>query len=293
MSTVSQSLISAGRLASQLQQALSLFNHVEWVESTSSTNADLIQRARSQTGQLMRPWLLGAHLQTEGRGRAGRTWQNRAGAHLMFSCAFDVFVPSRSLATLSPLAGIAACEGLRQLLPTQHQQALTLKWPNDLLWYGAKLAGILTEVTRASTAPGSTDHHVIVIGIGINLDDARALSQSLNRQIADWRGVCDDCPDIQAHRHADIVAQIAKAWYEAMNQTTAFGFQDLAPRYAKVDALAGQHVCILDNGKTLHSGTACGINEQGQLLVRTLHGVEAISVGEVSVRPTQQRQPIS
>ena len=118
---------------------------------TGSTNADLIQRARSGTGSIVRPWLLGAHLQEEGRGRAGRTWQNRAGAHLMFSCAFDIFLPARSLATLSPLAGVAACEALRSLLPARHRVALgTTKWPNDMLWYGAKLAGILTEVTRAA-----------------------------------------------------------------------------------------------------------------------------------------------
>ncbi|MCQ9617614.1 biotin--[acetyl-CoA-carboxylase] ligase [Paenalcaligenes niemegkensis] len=288
MSYVLPPLGSANRMASQLEQSLNLFNHIEWVERTDSTNGDLIQRARSGSGSIVRPWLLGAHLQDRGRGRAGRTWQNRAGSHLMFSCAFDIFLPARSLATLSPLAGVAACEALRRLLPARHQVALALKWPNDILWYGAKLAGILTEVTRASTAPSSADHHVVVIGIGINLDDARSLSQSLNRQVADWSTVCQDCPDIQAHRHADLVANIARAWYETMNQTTAYGFDNLSSRYAEVDALSGQNVSIIDNGRTLYSGIASGINETGQLLVRSALGCEAISVGEVSVRPTHR-----
>ena len=288
MSNETLPLTSANRLRSQLQQALESFNHIEWVERTGSTNADLIQRARSGTGSIVRPWLLGAHLQEEGRGRAGRTWQNRAGAHLMFSCAFDIFLPARSLATLSPLAGVAACEALRSLLPARHRVALSLKWPNDILWYGAKLAGILTEVTRASTSPSSADHHVVVIGIGINLSDARALSQTLHRHVADWQDVCNDCPDIAAHRHADIVATVAKAWYQTMNQTTAYGFNDLHTRYAEVDALQGQNVSIIENGQTLYTGIADGVNETGQLILRTARGNEAISVGEVSVRPTQR-----
>lgn len=288
MSHATQQPISVKRLTSQLQQPLDFFGHIEWVERTGSTNADLIQRARSNSGQIVRPWLLGAHLQDQGRGRAGRTWQNRAGAQLMFSCAFDIFLPAKSLATLSPLAGIAACEALRSLLPARHQIAMRLKWPNDVLWYGAKLAGILTEVTRASTAPSSTDHHVVVIGIGINLNDARSLSQSLNRQVADWEGVCTDCPDIPAHRQADIISTVAKAWYHTLNHTTAYGFDNLPARYADVDALVGQNVSIIDNGQSLLSGIASGINETGQLLVRNAQGYEAISVGEVSVRPTQR-----
>src|SRR5690606_28485961 len=124
-----------------------------------------------------RPWLLGAHLQHHGRGRAGRTWQNRPGANLMFSCAFDVFLPPQHLPTLSPAAGVAACEALRSLIGPAYQHQLTLKWPNDLQWKFAKLAGILVEVTRSGTSRISSDHYVAILGIGINLDDARALSQ--------------------------------------------------------------------------------------------------------------------
>src|SRR3546814_19071195 len=91
-------------------------------------------KTRTSQLRLDRPWLLGAHLQEKGRGRAGRTWQNRAGANLMFSCAFDVFLSPKLLPALSPLAGIAACEALRELLPPAPRQHLTLKWPNDLPW---------------------------------------------------------------------------------------------------------------------------------------------------------------
>src|SRR5690606_25701844 len=78
-------------MAAALREALPQFRQVDWVEHTGSTNADLLERARRPGGPPDRPWLLGTHLQSRGRGRAGRTWQNRVGANLMFSCAFDVF----------------------------------------------------------------------------------------------------------------------------------------------------------------------------------------------------------
>src|SRR3546814_14434760 len=68
---------------------------------------------------------------------------------LMFSCAFDVFITPQQLATLSPLAGLAACEALRELVQAQHRKHLSMKWPNDVQWHYAKLAGIL-EIGRAS-----------------------------------------------------------------------------------------------------------------------------------------------
>src|SRR5690554_5338975 len=114
-----------------IRKGLPEFRQVEWVGLTDSTNADLMERARAESGVLARPWLLGAHLQTRGRGRSGRSWQNRSGANLMFSCAFDVFLPPARLATLSPYAGLVATETLRGLLTASNRPLLTMKWPND------------------------------------------------------------------------------------------------------------------------------------------------------------------
>src|SRR5690606_15402853 len=151
-----------------------------------STNADLMALARAEQGQLARPWLLGAHLQERGRGRGGRSWQNRAGANLMFSCAFDVFLPPRRLPTLSPLVGVAACEALRALPSPSHRVHQRLTAHYAIQWRHAQLAGILGESTRGGASRLSPDHHVAIIGMGITLEGARALSQSLKRRVADW-----------------------------------------------------------------------------------------------------------
>lgn len=280
-------LASPAIICKQLQSQLPFFPTVSWVEQIDSTNSHLLGLARSSSssGQLMRPWLLGAHAQSNGRGRGGRTWHNKSGAHLMFSCAFDVFLAARQLATLSPLAGIAATEALRSFLPIQETSKLSLKWPNDIQWHQAKLAGILTEVTRAGTSSLSRDHHVVIIGIGINLNDAPALSTSLNRPVADWSTIVADVPVLKDITAAEIVVRIAQAWYKALNEVTAFGFKNLAQRYRKIDGLIDQHLNIINHNTITLSGIGAGINDQGQLLIRQGQQTHAISVGEVSVRP--------
>lgn len=276
-------LLGPDDMASGLRARLPQFSHVEWVERTMSTNADLYTRARNNTGCLARPWLLGAHLQDKGRGRAGRTWQNRPGANLMFSCAFDVFLPPRQLPALSPLAGLAACEALRSVISKENCTRLAMKWPNDVQWQSAKLAGILVEVTRAGTARLSPDHHIAIIGMGINLQDARALSQSLNRRVADWAEISGHDPLAATATATGIVTRIAQAWYSSLNDVTAHGFDRFPMRYSEVDALAGKSIDVVDDGKLLQTGIACGVNTHGQLRLRTPAGEHTVSVGEISV----------
>lgn len=264
------------KLADQVRQRLPHFGAVDWVDETGSTNADLLERARLQVGgRGLRPWLRGAHLQNTGRGRAGRNWQNRPGQALMFSCAFDTTLAAAELPALSPLAGLAAAEALRGLAGPA-ADALRVKWPNDVMWGEGKLSGVLVETTRnpVDRAAG----HVVVIGMGTNLTDADLLTRELDRPIADWAGVGAAVPI------ADVVATVARAWQEAVLQLQAHGFQAFVERYAKVDALAGRTVRVLDRGEVLQTGTAAGTDRYGRLLVRTEGGVTPISVGEVSVR---------
>uniref|UniRef100_UPI00333E41FD biotin--[acetyl-CoA-carboxylase] ligase n=1 Tax=Castellaniella defragrans TaxID=75697 RepID=UPI00333E41FD len=270
-------------MAEGLRTALPGAWRIDWVERTGSTNADLLAQARHNAGIPARPWLLGCHLQEQGRGRAGRTWQNRRGANLMFSCAFDIFLPARQLPTLAPLIGTSSCETLRGLLGQDTRKRLLMKWPNDLLWDQGKLVGILIETTRAGTAT-APDHFIVIIGLGLNLRDARALSQSLSRQVSDWAGIAAADPLAGQIDAVTLVARLARAWYDDLNRVTARGFKGLATRYAKVDALEGQHLDVLDDGRLLYTGIACGIDAEGRLLLRNAQGEIAVSVGEVSVR---------
>jgi len=264
-------------LTRMLRLQLPHFTHVDWKADTASTNADLLDLARA--GMLARPWLQGAHQQLQGRGRAGRAWQNRPGTCLMFSCAFDVALPPAQLPMLSPLSGMAACEALRALLQPQHRGDLDLKWPNDVQWRGGKLAGILVETTRAGSM------QVVIMGMGINLIDAPALRLLLDRDVADWSQIAGEDVDAAAVSAVQVVACIARSWQAGITRLQTHGGSDFVRQYAEVDALAGKPVNVLNQGAVVLSGMASGVNAHGQLLVRTHDGGEvAVTVGEVSVR---------
>ena len=262
-------------LATQLAERLPTFGDVAWLQETGSSNADLLSRARAQGAVAARPWILGAHRQQAARGRAGRAWQNTPGACLMFSCAFDTHLRGASLPSLSPLIGLATCESLRALAGDKAGR-LQVKWPNDLHFDDAKLAGVLVETVRKSA--GTKDGYVVVIGIGVNLSGGAGLSQSLQRPVADWTqvGASTALPDV--------IAALALAWQGAIAQLEAEGFDPVLARYARVDALAGQRIDVLDQGRLLHRGQAGGLDVHGRLLVHTAQGCIPVAVGEVSVR---------
>lgn len=268
-----------------LEQALPDFDWVEWVSSTGSTNADLIQRARMLFQQEIRTrpaaWLLGAHLQTAGKGRAGRPWVNTAGSTLMFSCALTHNIPLPQLAGIAPALGVATCLAMRTFFEASQAQIalddLKLKWPNDVLWRGAKLAGILIE-----TGPQSR----LIIGMGINLQDAQTLSAQLDRKIADIHQLLDDLGQpVLPTLPCALVAHIAKAWQRALDEYAAGGYAAFIERFNSVDGLAGLPVQVVDQGRILHEGFAQGTDAFGHLCVQTQTGSVPILVGDVSIRP--------
>ncbi len=273
-------------MISALTPLLPDFTSLQWLESTGSSNADLMQRAR-QAGAAPLPWLLGADHQSSARGRAGRPWQNAAGSTLMFSCAFAVDLPIAELPGLSPVMGIAACEALRDLIsahrasqsPPIAEIRLALKWPNDLQWDQAKLAGILVE---SANRPDSQSP-VIVAGIGLNLKDAPALSTELGRPIADWSQIAGISPTISS---ALIVASIAHAWSRAIKDYATGGYAVFKTRFDRVDALAGHQVDVTNQGSILQTGVAIGTDSIGRLLLQNNQGISAVMVGDVSIRPS-------
>ena len=283
-------------LSATLSEALPGFGSVQWVSSTGSTNADLTQRARQQLRDAQsalaitshptpRPWLLGAHCQTAGKGRAGRPWANEAGSTLMFSCAFETPIPLAQLPGIAPALGVTTCLALRSLINAQRVDTelqhlnqdftkhLTLKWPNDLQWRGAKLAGLLIE-----TAPSST----VVVGMGLNLKGADQLSAQLDREIADLSQIIS--PALISPDH--LVAHLAQAWQQALSEYADHGYSAFKPSFDIVDALAGQTVDVIDQGNILYQGLAQGTDPLGRLRVLTDTGVIPVMVGDVSIRPT-------
>src|SRR6516162_282519 len=128
---------------------------VVFLESVDSTNAEALRRARAgESGPL---WIA-AVAQTAGRGRRGRTWMSPPG-NLHASLLLTEPSPSAAAPQLAFVAGLALHDACAALAPGLAGR-LALKWPNDMLCHGAKIAGILIE--------GEGEPVTVAIGIGVN-----------------------------------------------------------------------------------------------------------------------------
>ena len=131
------------------------------METVDSTNDEAKRRAKAgEPGPL---WIWSAR-QSKGRGRGGREWISRPG-NLFASLLISVRCPARVAVQLALLAGIVAHDTIAKLITYEGRSELLLKWPNDILLSGKKLAGILLENVGGKTE----DQSVVVIGTGINL----------------------------------------------------------------------------------------------------------------------------
>lgn len=241
---------------------------VKVVEETGSTNADLL----AALGRLAAPALLIARTQTAGRGRAGRSWLSAPGKSLTFSLAWKFQVPLQALIGLPLAAGVAIAEALEMF-----SVDVRLKWPNDVLHEGRKLAGILIETASAGSAGASW----AVIGIGINmaLDDEQVAQ--IGRPVARIPWLAELDQDM-------LMATLLNRLAQAMEQFEREGLAAFVQRWNALHAYVGKPVMILDNGKMLHEGTAVGVDGIGRFLLDTAAGRIAIMAGDVSLRPLER-----
>jgi len=266
--SITAAAISAARLAA-LIAASSNDNAkqvlVEAVTETGSTNADLLARV----GMLTAPTLLVAQSQTAGRGRAGRAWQTTATSALTFSLAWKFRRPVHALIGLPLAVGVALAEALAIF-----GVRAALKWPNDVLRDGAKLAGILIETAHGKTAGRET---WAVIGIGVNLAVPHDLQHRIGRAVA-------DVSELQTHDRERVLAILLSALSDALAQFDAQGFSAFAARWNRLHAYAGRAVRILDNDRVVHEGIAVGVDDSGCFLMDTANGRISVLAGDVSLR---------
>jgi BirA family biotin operon repressor/biotin-[acetyl-CoA-carboxylase] ligase len=267
-------LLSPERLTETLATQLGQFDHINWVTHTGSTNADLMAQAYLPIGSCQ---LLGAHLQTAGRGRAGRVWHNTADQSLTFSCCFETDLKPLALNGLSLALGVGTCEALRAFCPAHQIDRLKLKWPNDLMFEHGKLAGILVETQI------NAKRIRIVVGMGINLTHAQALGETLGRQVSALNSIFS----LNTDTLTSIICHVATAWHDIVFHYTQHNFLAFAPRFTQLDYLANQPIDVLQHQNLLLQGMACGIDSHGALRVCNEQGVTAVTVGDISVRLQQ------
>jgi len=236
---------------------------VEVVAQTGSTNADLLARAST----LAAPLLLIAEHQSAGRGRAGRTWLSSPEGSLTFSLAWRFDGGPQALLGLPLAVGVALADTLGTL-----GQQVQLKWPNDVLKDGDKLAGILIET---QSAPGGGTW--TVIGIGLNLLMPDEMEAQLGRSAAGM-------PWLARMDRDALMAALLDGLADCLREFTARGFAAFSARWNLRHAWQGETVVLLDGGVVRHEGRAAGVDDSGRLLLDTDDGRITVMAGDVSLR---------
>ncbi|AQQ14530.1 Bifunctional ligase/repressor BirA [Corynebacterium glaucum] len=205
--------------------------NVTWVESTGSTNADLLREGAPGT-------VLIADEQTDAKGRLGRQWVSPKGAQLAMSMVLEVPDPPQPFGLLSVAPGVAVTD----VVPEAQ-----LKWPNDVQIGGKKIAGILSALEMPR----------VIVGIGINVamrtDDLPTdTSTALNLE-----GIEVDFDDFTI----DILTAMGRRFAQWQQ-----GDPQLLADYRAVCSTIGQQVRI-----ELHDGSVTGavdtINDEGEVVI--------------------------
>ena len=238
-----------------------------------SSNDCVLEKAK-QSPQAAHRALVVAHQQSRGRGRQGKSWQNRLGECLMFSLGWAFERPQHELGALALVAALACRQALHKL-GVQAQ----IKWPNDLVMGADKLGGILIETVR------SGGRSVAVIGIGINFVLPKEVAQAASVQAA-----------LVAERKAAVSAEalLDALLAELAALLPVFDTQGFAPMLADYQAAnrdQGRPVRLLQQGQTVHEGVVAGVTEAGALRLLTEEGERIVVSGEISLRLPEAATP--
>lgn len=236
--------------------------------SVGSTNAEAMRLAHEGADRYV---ILAEH-QNRGRGRRGRVWVSPLGANIYFSMV------------ASFQAGIAALEGLSLAVALHVVRALELegvsglgvKWPNDILLGGRKLAGILLEVCGDLAGPCK-----VVIGLGLNIKMPKSMSVLIDQPYTDLSLHLQGRPDRNR-----IIASLMRQLSLGLEEFTVSGFAPLHSYWDNLDVFRNVMVEVRAGGNVTR-GRVLGVNDTGALILETIDGLKVMAGGELmpSLRP--------
>lgn len=246
-------------------------------ESIGSTNSEAL--AAAATGDPGGIWFVTGN-QTAGRGRRGRQWES-TGGNLAATLLIVPDADPTSAATLGFVAGVSLNAALSSILPRglvkvgidgadglDGRSRVALKWPNDVLADGAKLAGILLE---ASKLPDG--RHAVAIGIGVNVVAAPVGLPYPATSLADLGVV---------RTAGEVFEALSDAWVDAFGVwNDGRGIGDILARWRASAAGIGAPIAVNQSGEILR-GIFETIDDDGRLIVRTDDNRRiAITAGDV------------
>jgi BirA family biotin operon repressor/biotin-[acetyl-CoA-carboxylase] ligase len=263
----SPNALHADDLISRLGPTVTVGRDIQVFQETTSTNDIVDKLARDGVKEGV---VVFAESQTRGRGRLGRRWLSPSGKGLWMSVLLRPKLPLEAVTQLT----IASATALARAIRAQTDLRPEIKWPNDLLLKGRKLAGILTELS------GELDKvKYIILGIGVDVNLKPADYPSELRQLATSLHIESGHEVDRAALATAILRELDKDYL----RVSTGGFDELADEWEAQCTTLGQEV-LIQMGMHKLRGRAESLDSDGALLVRTHHGhLERVSGGDVTL----------
>lgn len=251
-------------------QATALLTSLQLLETIDSTNAEAMRQVAAGAGAGL---VCSAEQQSAGRGRRGRTWVSPFARNLYLSVVWQYHQGAAALEGLSLAVGVAVARALA----ANGLPAVQLKWPNDVVYRGAKLGGVLLEMT--GDAAGTCQ---VIVGVGLNVAMPDAAATGIDQA---WTDIETISGGVRPGRNTLLAALLN----ELLPLLAGFEQQGFGPwhdEWQALDAFAGESV-VLHSGAQETTGIARGVDARGALQLETAAGIQSIYGGEISLRRAQ------
>lgn len=260
-------LLDADRINSCLSvRGHELVRELSIHQTIDSTNSWLMQQASlaAKSGTVCL-----AEQQLAGKGRHGRQWVSPFGSNVYLSLLWRFELTPVELMGMSLAAGI----GVLRLLKNMNCADAGLKWPNDILWRGKKLAGLLLEVAGEADGPAH-----MVIGIGLNTQ-LGLHAEDIDQPWIDLASI----PGVDDFSRNGLVASILESLLDVVTQYQITGLAGFVDEWNEYDLLKGSEV-IVRSASQAYQGRHLGIDDTGAIKLQIDGEPRSFYAGEVSLR---------
>jgi BirA family biotin operon repressor/biotin-[acetyl-CoA-carboxylase] ligase len=201
-----------------------------------------------------------AEAQTTGKGRLHRQWHSPFAENIYLSvlCPFEKDISE--LSGLSLVVALAICHALESVIDFK-EKPLGVKWPNDILIDGKKLAGTLIEIEAESNG-----FCQVIIGIGINVNMQKALKKDINQKWASLSQVTKQYID-----RNPLGSEIIDTLIDYLERFSSNGLASFQQEWKKRDCLSKKMISVIFRNKK-QQGICLGINNQGHLKIKAKTG---------------------
>lgn len=225
------------------------------LDKTDSTNSECKRNPEKPDGTVYI-----ADIQTNGRGRLGRSWESPKGTGAYFSIILKPNLAPEYVSQITLAAGLAVCKAIKG----------KIKYPNDIVISTKKVCGILTEYVA-----GKSPFCICGIGINVNTisfpDELKSRATSLYIETS------------KVQNRSEIVARVLNEFEIIYAEFLKNGLKNIIDEYKENCVTIGNNVVVIKNSETI-SGKCTDITVDGKLIIETENKIITVNSGEVSVR---------